>query len=254
VPRFAANLGFLFPELPFLERFAAAARVGFRAVEFADPYSYPTQQLVDCLAGLACVNLNLPMGDRAKGEAGIACLPDRIGEFRDGIERAVAAARALGCPRLNCIAGKQPAGADPEVLRATLVENLRFAARALAAESLTLSLEPINAIDVPGFFVSRAADAAALIAATGEPNVRLQFDCYHMQLMEGDAAAALERHFPLVGHVQFADAPGRHEPGTGTMRYDLLFAQLDRLGYEGWTSAEYRPSRLTEETFGWLPP
>jgi hydroxypyruvate isomerase len=177
VPRFAANLGFLFPERPFLERFAAAARAGFRAVEFADPYSFPTQQLVDALGDLACVNLNLPMGDRAKGEAGIACLPDRVSEFRDGVGRAIDAAGALRCPRLNCIAGRQPPAADPEMLRATLVDNLRFAAGTLAASGLALSLEPINAIDVPGFFVSSAERAVEVLAEVD--NVQLQFDCYH---------------------------------------------------------------------------
>jgi hydroxypyruvate isomerase len=251
VPRFAANLGFLFPERPFLERFAAAARAGFRAVELADPYSFPAPQLVDALGELACVNLNLPMGDRANGEVGIACLPDRVAEFRDGVGLAIDAARALRCPRLNCIAGRQPPGADPEALQLTLIENLRFAARALAANGLGLSLEPINAIDVPGFFVSSAERAVAILGAV--ENVELQLDLYHFQLMEGDAAAALTRLFPRVGHVQFADAPGRHEPGTGTMPFDLLFAEIDRLGYQGWVSAEYRPSRLTEETLGWLP-
>jgi hydroxypyruvate isomerase len=254
VPRFAANLGFLFPERPFLERFAAAAQAGFRAVEFADPYAQPGElaRLLDAHA-LECALFNLPMGDRARGDRGIACLPDRVDEFRAGVALAVDAARALRCPRVNCIAGVRPPGADGDVLRATLVANLRFAARAFAGAGLTLCLEAINERDVPGFFLCSAALAVEVIGEVGADNLRLQFDCYHMQIIEGDPAASLDRLFPLVGHVQFADAPGRHEPGTGTIPYDRLFAQLDGLGYRGWVGAEYHPSKKrTEDTLGWL--
>jgi hydroxypyruvate isomerase len=250
MPRFSANLGFLFTELPFLDRFAAARRAGFAGVEFADPYSHPPGQLQDRLGDLACVLLNFPMGDRTRGDMGIACLPERTAEFRDGVVRAVAIARALRCPRLNCIAGLVPAGAERARLRATLIENLRFAVG--AAEGLTVLLEPINSvIDWPGFFVDRCRDAVAILAEV--PGARLQLDVYHYRTTEG-VMPPLEELLPITGHVQFADVPGRHEPGTGTVDHGALFAALDRLEYDGWVGAEYRPTRRTGETLGWLSP
>jgi len=199
------------------------------------------------------VLLNFPMGDRARGEMGIACLPDRAAEFRAGLERAIEAATALGCPRLNCMAGRQPAGADPGSLRATLVANLRLAAEACARHGLEVTLEPLNTTDLPDIFVRGTAQALAILDEAGAPNLRLQFDCYHLQIMEGALEGSLERLLPRIGHVQVGDVPGRHEPGTGTVPYPRLFALLDRLGYDGWVGAEYHPSRRTEETFGWMP-
>jgi hydroxypyruvate isomerase len=199
------------------------------------------------------VLLNFPMGDRARGEMGIACLPDRVAEFRESVPRAIAAARALGCPRLNCMAGRQPAGAEPGALRATLIANLRLAAEACARAGLEVCLEPLNTVDHPDIFVRGSAQAVSLIDEVGASNLRLQFDCYHLQLMEGDLPASLERLLPLIGHVQIGDVPGRHEPGSGDLPYPALFALLDRLGYPGWVGAEYRPSRRTEDTLAWLP-
>jgi hydroxypyruvate isomerase len=253
MPRFSANLGFLFTEHPFLDRFAAAARAGFTAVEFPDPYAHPLAAIATRLEehALECALFNLPLGDRDSGERGLACLPDRVAEFRAGVPLALAAARALGCARINCMAGVAPAGADPAVLRATLVDNLRFAARQFRQANVILCLEALSTVECPGFFLHHSQQAADLIRDVGEDNVRFQLDLYHMQLMEGDLAATITRLLPQIGHVQFADVPGRHEPGTGTVDLPVLFALLDRLGYRGWIGAEYRPSRRTEDTLAW---
>jgi hydroxypyruvate isomerase len=254
MPRFAANLGFLFTEHDFLERFGAARRAGFAAVEFASPYEHPAQVVAERLAehSLACALFNLPMGDRAKGDFGLACRPERVAEFRAGVARAIEYARVLGCPRMNCVAGKQREGDDPAALRATLVENVAYAARELARANLELVVEPINSIDAPGFFLTRCGDAATMIAAIGAPNLALQCDLYHVAMMGDDPAATLDKLQSVIHHVQFADVPGRHEPGSGRLDFAALFAQLDRLGYAGWTSAEYRPTRTTEETLNWM--
>jgi hydroxypyruvate isomerase len=254
MPRFSANLGFLFTEHPFLDRFAAAARAGFEAVEFPDPYSHPTPEIARRLEdhGLGCALFNLPLGDRAAGERGLACLPGRVAEFREGVARAVETARALRCPRLNCMAGVAPAGADPAILRATLIENVRFAARRLAQAGRTLCLEALSTAECPGFFLDGSAKVMDVIAEVGEDNVRFQLDLYHMRIMEGELAPLVERSLPLLGHVQLADVPGRGEPGTGQIDFRGLFALLDRLGYQGWVGAEYRPSRRTEETLAWM--
>jgi len=254
MPRFAANLGFLFTELPFLERFAAAARAGFRAVEFASPYEFDAREIAAAAAraGVEVILFNLPMGDRDAGDFGIACLPGREAEFVTGVAEAMRYADALGTKRINCICGKMPIGGDPREMRAKVVEALRYAGKALASAGITLMIEPVNTRDVPGVFLSRSQQAADLIRDTGLANVMIQYDCYHMQVMEGDIAGTLERLLPMIGHVQFADVPGRHEPGTGEIRYPFLFAHLDRIAYPGWVSAEYRPSLATEATLGWL--
>jgi hydroxypyruvate isomerase len=254
VPRFSANLHFLFNEHPFLDRFAAAARAGFTAVEFPDPYAFPLAELVARLRAnaLSCVLLNFPMGDRAAGEMGLACLPERTDEFRATVPRAIAAAQALGCPRLNCMAGRAPAGAEPDRLRATLVDNLRLAAAACAEAGLEVMLEPLNDADLPDIYVKGTAQAVDIIREVGAANLRLQFDCYHLTVMGEPIAATLERLLPLVGHIQIGDVPGRHEPGTGDVRYDQIFKAIDLLGYGGWVGAEYRPSGRTDDSFGWL--
>jgi hydroxypyruvate isomerase len=254
VPRFSANLHFLFGEHAFLDRFEAAARAGFGAVEFPDPYSYPLSAIADRLSAhpLACVLLNFPMGDRKQGDMGLAGLPDRRDEFRASIPVAIEAARRLGCPRLNCMAGRRPAGADPGVLHAVLVENLRLAADACAHAGLELTLEPLNTVDNPDIFISGAQQAVEVIRDVGAPNLALQFDCYHLRVMEGDLAAPLQRLLPMIGHIQIGDVPGRHEPGSGIVDYPQLFALLDRLGYAGWVGAEYVPSTRTEDTLGWF--
>ena len=254
MPRFAANLGFLFPEHANTERFGAAAAAGFGAVEFAHPWDLEAREIAELLEanGLELVNFNLPMGDKAAGDFGIACLPGREEEFREGVARAIAYAAVLGNARVNCIAGKVPEGTDPALARATLLANLRYAAREMRPAGLTLLLEPINTVDVPGYAVARPAEGAALIAETGAPNAGLQYDIYHAAMMGDDPCDGLARFAPVIRHVQFADAPGRHEPGTGAVPIAACFAQLDAQGYEGWTAAEYRPSKATPETLGWM--
>jgi hydroxypyruvate isomerase len=250
MPRFAANLGYLFTEHGFLDRFHAAAQAGLRGVEFAQPYAWPCAEIRARLDAhqLACVLVNLPMGDRAKGDFGVACRPGREAQFREGVALGIAYAHALGVPRLNCIAGTAAPGEDRAALRRTLISNLRFAAREFKAAVLELVVEPINTMDVPGFFLPRAPDVAEVIAEVAEPNVFLQCDLYHTAMMGDDPAAILERHWDVIGHIQFADAPGRHEPGSGTIDFAPLFAWIDARGYTGWVSAEYRPSRRTEDT------
>jgi len=253
--RFAANVSMLFAEAPFLDRFALAARAGFAAVECQFPYEAPAAEIrarLDDL-GLAMVLHNLPAGDWAAGERGLACLPDRVDEFRAGVARAIAYAHALGVVQLNCLAGIAPPGAAAGALRRTLVDNLRFAARVLAAEGLRLLVEPINTFDIPRFFVHNTAQCVALLDEVGEPGVLVQYDAYHMQRMEGELAATLATHIDRIAHVQVADHPGRHEPGSGEIRFDLLFAQLERLGYDGWIGCEYKPAARTEDGLGWLP-
>jgi hydroxypyruvate isomerase len=255
--RYSANLHFLFGECAdFLDRFAAARAAGFTAVEFPHPYLYPVAQLQPQLRDhdLACVLINLPMGDLSRGEKGMACLPERTAEFRASVGQAIAMAQKLGCPRANCMAGIAPAGAEAALMRATLVDNLRFAARAFAEAGLTLCLEALNTVDVRGYAVSSCQDALDVIAAVDAPNLRLQFDIYHLYLSErAGLLPLLARALPQIEHVQIADFPGRHEPGSGEIPWAEALALLDRAGYAGWVGAEYHPSpgKTTAETLGW---
>jgi hydroxypyruvate isomerase len=253
MPKLAANLSTLFPQLEFLERFAAAAQSGFRFVEYQFPYQWRADELAKRArdAGVQVVLHNLPAGDFAKGERGIACLPGREQEFRDGVDRAIGYAKAVNCPRLNCLAGLAPA--DREHF-AVLVENVRFAARKLGAAGLSLTLEPINTRTVPGFFLSRSAQAIDVLNAAGEGNAFLQYDLFHMQIMEGDLAKTLERLLARIGHIQLADVPGRHEPGSGEINFDFLLRHLDALGYSGWVGCEYNPRGDTLEGLKWAQP
>lgn len=253
MPRFAANLTMLFTEVPFLDRFERAAQAGFKAVEFLFPYAWPAQEIRSRLDvhGLELVLHNLPAGDWEAGERGIACLPERIEEFRAGVAQAIEYAGLLGVPQLNCLAGKAPADTEDEVLRQTFVENLRFAARELDRAGLDLLIEPVNTLDIPGFYLNRTAQAADILAEVGENNAFLQYDIYHAQRMEGELAATLQKYFALIHHVQLADNPGRNEPGTGEINYPFLFALLDRLGYAGWIGCEYKPATKTEAGLGW---
>jgi len=253
MPRFSANLSMLFTEVPFLDRFARAAQAGFEAVEFMFPYAHSPQEIKARLdaTGLRAVLHNLPAGDWDGGERGIACDPARVAEFRAGVAQGVAYATALGVPQLNCLAGKAPAGADDALLRRTLVENLRFAAAALHQAGLRLLVEPINRYDMPGFYLQRTAQALSVLDEVGAPNAFVQYDVYHAQRTEGELAATLERHLARIGHIQIADNPGRHEPGTGEINYPFLFQHLDRIGYRGWVGAEYRPATTTEAGLGW---
>ncbi len=256
MPRFAANLTMLFNEVGFLDRFAAAAEAGFKGVEYLFPYAYPKEELVERLRahGLTQALHNLPAGDWDAGDRGIGCHPDRIGEFQEGVGRAVDYASALGCPRVNCLAGIAPEGADPGVLRETFVANLKFAAGALASAGITLLIEAINTRDIPGFYLCRTDQALAIIDEADAPNLALQYDVYHMQIMEGDLAPTIERHLDRIGHIQISDTPGRHEPGTGEINYPFLFDHLDRLGYDGWVGCEYKPAAATADGLGWVRP
>jgi hydroxypyruvate isomerase len=253
VPKLAANLSTLFPEVPFLDRFAAATRAGFRYVEYQFPYAWPAEELARRArdAKLEVALHNLPAGDFAKGERGIACLPGREQEFREGVERAIDYARAARCPRLNCLAGIAPA--DREHF-AVLVDNVRYAARKLGAAGLSLTLEPINTRSVPGFLLTRSAQALDVLNAAGEGNAFLQYDFFHMQIMEGDLASTVERLLPRIGHIQLADVPGRHEPGTGEINFDFLLGRLDVLGYSGCVGCEYNPKGDTLEGLKWALP
>jgi hydroxypyruvate isomerase len=254
MPQFAANLTMLFNEVPFLDRFEHAARAGFDAVEFLFPYAYPAQEIKRRLDanGLRLVLHNLPAGDWDAGERGIGCLPERVDEFRDGVLRAIDYAGALGVKQLNCLAGKAPAGADAALLRKTFVANLRHAAGALKQAGIRLLIEPINTFDIPGFYLSRSAQALSIIDEADSDNLFLQYDIYHAQRMEGELAATLEKHLARIAHVQLADNPGRHEPGTGEINYPFLFAHLDRIGYRGHVGCEYKPTTTTEAGLGWM--
>ncbi len=254
MPRFAANLSMLFTEHPFLDRFERAARAGFGAVEFLFPYAHTPGEVAARLKGnrLQCALHNLPAGDWDAGERGIACLPDRVDEFRAGVAKAIEYATALGAPQLNCLAGKAPLGADEKMLRQTFVANLKFAAAELKKANLKLLIEPINTYDIPGFFLNRTAQAIAIMDEVGSDNMFLQYDVYHAQRTEGELAATIEKHLARIAHVQIADNPGRHEPGTGEINYPFLFAHLARIGYRGFVGCEYKPAHGTEAGLGRL--
>jgi hydroxypyruvate isomerase len=256
MPKLAANLTMLWNELGFLERFGAAAQAGFSAVEYLFPYPFEKQQLVDRLGEnrLTQALHNLPAGDWAKGDRGVACQPERRGEFRDGVGVAIEYAKALGCPQLNCLVGIAPAGADADTLQSTLVDNLKFAASELAKQNLKLLVEPINTRDIPGFYLCRTQQALQLFAEVASPNLYLQYDIYHMQIMEGDLGPTIKANLPRIAHVQIADNPGRNEPGTGEINHAFLFDLLDKEGYAGYVGAEYKPKGKTDEGLGWAKP
>ena len=253
MPRFSANLTMLFTEHPFLERFAAAADAGFDAVEFLFPYEHTAAEVRDALrdANLEVVLFNLPAGDWAAGERGIASLPDRVEEFREGVERASEYAAALDCPRLNCLAGLHAPGVERAAHWGTLVENVRHAGERVAAAGRTLVVEPVNDKDVAGFFLPTTTDAIRLLDEVGDPRVRLQFDVYHVQRMEGDVTPRLRALLDRIDHVQIADNPGRHQPGTGELNFGFLFDELDRLGYPGLIGLEYVPEPDTPSSLAW---
>ncbi len=254
MPRFAANLSMLFTEVDFLERFAAAAEAGFSGVEYLFPYDFPAEQIKARLDahGLEQVLFNLPAGDWSKGERGIACHPERVEEFRAGVDQAIAYARVLGNRQVNCLAGIRPLGVDDATLEQTLVDNLRYAAGKLEAAGIKLVMEAINTRDIPGFYLTSTRQALEVRDKVGSANLFLQYDLYHMQIMEGDLARTLETHLAAINHVQLADNPGRNEPGTGEINYRFLFAHLERIGYQGWVGCEYKPLTTTAAGLGWL--
>lgn len=254
MPRFAANLTMLFNELAFLDRFEAAANAGFKGVEYLFPYAYDAAALAERLDRLQLVQVlhNLPAGDWEKGERGIACHPGRVGEFQDGVSRAIDYARLLGCKQVNCLAGIAPAGADPDAVHRTFVDNLRFAADKLKGAGICLLIEPVNTRDIPGFYLNRTEQAIAILDEVGSDNVFLQYDIYHAQRMEGELANTIERHLARIAHIQLADNPGRNEPGTGEINYAWLLRHIDRLGYDGWIGCEYKPGGDTRAGLGWI--
>jgi hydroxypyruvate isomerase len=253
MPRFAANLTMLFTELPFMQRFEAAAKAGFKAVEYLFPYAFDKKELTAALRanGLQQVLHNLPAGNWETGERGIACHPDRVGEFREGVGMAIDYATALGCPKLNCLLGKLPDGVNAGEARKVAVENLRFAARELQTAGIMLLIEPINHFDIPGFFLTRTDQALAIIDEVGSTNLLLQYDIYHAQRMEGELAATMSKNMARIGHIQLADNPGRGEPGTGEINYPWLFKHIDAAGYTGWIGCEYKPRGTTADGLGW---
>jgi hydroxypyruvate isomerase len=243
----------LFGEVEFPDRFEAAARAGFKAVEMQFPYAWEKRRLAQAArrAGVGVVLINTPAGDPRKGDRGIACLPGRVAEFREGVARAIDYAGELGCGQMNALAGIAPSGADPAVLRRTYVSNLRYAADELARVGMTLLIEPISTHAVPGFFLNRSADALALIEEVGAGNLKVQYDLYHMRIMGDDLAAVIAANLGSIAHMQVADVPGRHEPGSGEIDFPRLFDLIDQLGYRGWIGAEYTPAGNTADGLAW---
>jgi len=254
MPKFCANLSMMFNEVDFLDRFAAAAKAGFRAVEFLFPYAYPRNQLVEIMnkANVEVVLFNMPPGDWNAGDRGIACDPNRMGEFQEGVGKAIEYTEALKCRQVHAMAGIKPRGVNDDKMREVYVANLQFAARAVAKHGLTLLIEAINTRDIPAFYLNYSRQAFDVMHYVAEPNLRFQYDIYHMQIMEGDLAPTIEKHIASIGHMQLADTPGRHEPGTGEINYGFLFKHIDKVGYEGWIGCEYRPAATTEAGLGWL--
>jgi len=256
MPKFSANISFLYADLPFLDRFAAAAKDGFRAVEYVGPYDLPAAEVAAALNtdGLTQALFNLPAGNWDAGERGIGCHGDRVAEFQAGVMTAIRYGQALGCTRINCLAGIAQAGTSVEDRDAILVDNLKYAAPRLADAGITLLLEPINLRDIAGFHVSTTDHAERLLDALGSDNLLIQYDIYHTQVMQGDLIPTYARLKDRIGHVQIADNPGRHEPGTGEINYPFVFSELDRLGYDGWIGCEYKPRSGTTAGLGWMKP
>lgn len=254
MPKFAANLTMLFNEHPFLERFSAAAESGFEAVEFLFPYGYSIADIRQRLADnhLQLVLHNLPAGNWERGERGIACLPERREEFREGVGMAIDYAKALNVPQLNCLVGIPPDSLGHAEVRATIIDNLSYAADRLKKQGIKLLVEPCNYFDIPGFALNTSQECLDVIRDVASDNLFLQYDIYHMQRMEGELAATMRRCLPSIGHIQLADNPGRHEPGTGEINYPFLFDLLDELGYVGWIGCEYKPRAGTVEGLPWL--
>lgn len=256
MPKFAANLSMLFTDLPFLDRFAAASEAGFKAVEFLFPYESPVESVAAKVqeAGLHVALFNMPPGNWSAGERGIASHPGREQEFREGVDKALSYAGPLKVKKLHAMAGLVPQGADRDMCRDTLVQNLKFAAARLAEHGITLVLEAINTRDMPGYSVTTQQESFEICQAVNAPNFKMQMDLYHMQVMEGDIATKLKRYASHCGHIQIAGCPERNEPDTGEVRYEYLFRVIDAIGYDGWIGCEYRPAGKTAEGLGWIRP
>ncbi len=253
MPKFSANISMLFREVEIPERFVVAARAGFKAVEIQFPYAWDKRELARCAqhAGVEVVLINIPAGDPEKGDRGIGCLPGRVAEFREGVAKGVEYAKALGCKQMNCLAGVAPPDIDGAKVRGTYVCNLRYAAGELARYGMTLLIEPINTQTVPGFYLNTSAQALELMDEVGAANLKMQYDLFHMRIMGDDLAEAIAGNLARIGHMQIADVPGRHEPGTGDTDFPPLFDLVDRLGYRGWIGAEYLPLGETGDSLAW---
>jgi hydroxypyruvate isomerase len=254
MPRFAANLTMMFAEVPFLDRFAAAAKAGFRAVEFQFPYAFAARDIKQRLDdnGLTAILHNFPAGDWAAGERGLPAMPSRVDDFREGVATAIEYALQLGVERLNCLAGIPPAAEDPALVWRTLIENLRYAAEEASKANIRVMVEACNRYDNPGFLLNTSTSTIRAIEDAGSSNLWLQYDIYHMQRSEGELAATIKRLLPRIGHIQIADNPGRHQPGTGEINYPFLFDLLDRIGYSEWVAGEYNPQGSTESGLAWV--
>lgn len=254
MPKFAANLSMLFTEVDFLQRFGQAAEAGFQGVEYLFPYDFEATTIKQVLDdnNLQQVLFNLPAGNWLDGDRGIAVDPKRVDEFQQGVTKAIQYAKVLDCQQVNCLAGIVPDGVSPQQAEETFVSNLRFAAAALKENGISLIIEAINTRDIPGFFLNTTQQALNIIDKVGSDNLRVQYDIYHMQIMEGDLAPTLSEHLSQIQHVQLADNPGRHEPGTGEINYPFLFKHLDSIGYDGWIGCEYKPKTTTLEGLGWM--
>lgn len=253
MPKLNANLSMMFNEVDFLDRFDAAAGAGFKGVEFLFPYAFEKAQIGEKLAKnkLEMVLFNMPPGDFEAGDRGLACDPARVTEFQNGVGQALDYAKALNCRQLHCMAGLKPRGIGEEKLRATYIANLQFAGRELAKHGVTLLIEAINTRDIPGFYLNYSAQAFDIMHYANVPNLKFQYDIYHMQIMEGDLAPTIEKNLDRIAHMQLADTPGRHEPGTGEINYDFLLKFIDQAGYKGWIGCEYKPAGKTEAGLGW---
>ena len=253
MPRFAANLSMMFNEMPFLDRFAAARKAGFEGVEFLFPYDFPAAEIRARLhgEGLTQALFNMPPGDWANGERGLASLPGRQMEFREGVKRALDYAAALECRHVHCMAGIPRDDVAPGTAAAMYAANLAWATEQAAPAGVKLVIEPINHRDMPGYFLHTQAQGAAVIEAIGRDRLGLQFDLYHVQITEGDISKRMEKHLPVIAHMQIADVPARNEPGTGELGWSYLFKRMDELGYDGWVGCEYRPAGETVAGLGW---
>lgn len=256
MPRFAANLSMMFGEVPFLDRFALAAANGFQGVEYLFPYDHPAEEIDKLLRreNLENVLFNMPPGDWAAGERGITCIPGREAEFRAGVDKAIDYALALNGRRIHAMAGLAPANEDPAKIRATYISNLSFAAEKLAKHGIMLLIEAINTRDIPGFYLTTQAQSYAACTAVNAPNIRMQLDLYHAQIMEGDLAMKLRKYAPQIGHIQIAGVPSRNEPDCGEVNYTYLYGVVDEIGYDGWIGCEYRPAGKTVDGLAWMHP
>ena len=256
MPNFNANLSMMFNELAFLERFGAAARAGFRGVEFLFPYEFPAAQIREQLDKhkLKMVLFNMPPGDFAAGDRGMACDPAKTAQFQENVGKTLEYARALGATQIHCMAGLKPRGIGEDKMRETYIDNLQFAGKELAKHNIKLLIEAINTRDIPGFYLNYSRQAFDIMHYANVPNLYFQYDIYHMQIMEGDLAPAIGKNLAKIAHMQLADTPGRHEPGTGEINDPFLFQFIDRIGYKGWIGCEYKPAGKTEDGLGWLKP